>query len=657
MNQQFKTIVQLPVIFIVFFVVIALCPAHSTAASGEVTGSSAYNPKRFVAPADAGLIDVTKAPYFAIPNDDQDDTAAIQRALSDHPNSNAVIYLPDGVYIITDTLRWPAGTSGSHAQKRTHLQGQSTEGVVLRVPDAHPHFRDEDQPRAVIWTGEKPAQRFRNSIRNLTVDVGLNNPGAIAVQYIASNQGSVRHLDLIAGEGSGLIGLDLGYTDEQGPCLIKGVRIYGFAVGLSAKTVVNSITIEDLLLENQRQVGLSNDGQVISIRGLMSRNRVPAIENLNRDGLITLLDSELVNLPVAGHLREHMPAIRNVEGAVLVRNTLVNGYASGVENLAEQGTREHAPAGNIIAYASHRPMHATPAPEGAELGDHWRLSAPETPLAPQPPVDRWAGPHQFGGSSTDEEDDTDAVRAAIASGAEVIYFPHSPKGSTGWMIQGEIHLPAHVRRVTALEGRVVGDAVFVVAEMDEYPIVFDRFDFLYRRIGVENRTSRTVTLSGITFDRRRLGYWGAGLNRGDLFLEDVCGNAWFFDQTRVWARQLNPESKGTKVVNRGGTFWVLGLKTEQGGTIVKTTNNGHTEINGGFIYSQGAEKTSPMFFVEGDKSTLTATVAETTWTRNNFPVLIHVVRRGPDYRIDYDDDVYWRSNHAAMIPLLTVSPP
>lgn len=614
-------------------------------------GVDADTPRRFIAPADAGLIDVTQAPYHAIPNDGRDDTAAIQRALDDHPNRNAVIYLPDGVYTITDTLRWPDSTSGSQRHKRTHLQGQSTEGTVLRVPDAHRHFGNPEQPRAVVWTGSKPAQRFRNSLRNLTIDVGSDNPGAIGLQYIASNQGSVRHVDLIAGDNAGLIGLDLGYTDEQGPCLIKDVTIRGFDVGVSARTQVNSITIEGLRLEGQRRVGLSNAGQVISIRRLTSDNAVTAIENLDPNGLITLLESTLTG--TGGAIER--PAIHNASGAIVVRQTKIAGYGQGIANESSNGSGESAPTGRIDAYVSHLPYHVDPRSVEGDLAGLWRIEVKETPPAPQPPVSAWAGPHQFGGDPTDDLDDTAAVQAAIDSGATVIYFPHGDYGKRGWKIDGDVLIPATVRRVTALEGRIKGDGDFVVVEDAEDPLVIDRVDLLYRRIGVENRTERTVVLSGITFGKKR-SYNGTG--KGDLFLEDVCGHGWRFDGINVWARQLNPESKTVKIANTEGQFWVLGLKTEMAGTIVETKAGGRTEINGGFIYAQGSTKTTPMFTVVTapgfGPSSLVASVGETTWNRRNFGTLVHHIRPGHEDIFRRTDDMYPRDRHASLLPLITV---
>ena len=78
-----------------------------------------------VFPPDAGIVDVTKAPYYAKGDGRTDDTQAIQQALTDHPNQGAIIYLPNGTYLIGDTLKWPHGLRGGMEEKNTVLQGQS----------------------------------------------------------------------------------------------------------------------------------------------------------------------------------------------------------------------------------------------------------------------------------------------------------------------------------------------------------------------------------------------------------------------------------------------------------------------------------------------------------------------------------------------------
>ncbi len=125
--------------------------------------------ENIVYPSDAGIVDVTKAPYNAKGDGVTDDTAAIQKAFSDYPERNAIIYLPNGVYLVSNTLRW-GGNEGQ--QRNTVLQGQSKSGAVLKLKDNCPGFDNPRKPQGVVYTGHAPAQRFSNEIHNLTIDTG-----------------------------------------------------------------------------------------------------------------------------------------------------------------------------------------------------------------------------------------------------------------------------------------------------------------------------------------------------------------------------------------------------------------------------------------------------------------------------------------------------
>ena len=147
-------------------------------------------------PDDGGVLSVLD--FGATPNDEKDDTAAIQEALDQHPNGNRIVYLPPGKYLISDTLKWPAGKSGGHAHKRTILQGAGENLSILSLPKKTKGF-GKGEAKAMIWTGSKPAQRFRNAVRDLTLGIAEGNPGAIGLQFNASNQGCIRNL---TGDGS-----------------------------------------------------------------------------------------------------------------------------------------------------------------------------------------------------------------------------------------------------------------------------------------------------------------------------------------------------------------------------------------------------------------------------------------------------------------------
>jgi len=221
------------------------------------------NSENIVFPADAGIVNVKN--FGAKGDGITDDTAAIQSALNAYPNGNRIVYLPNGVYLVSNTLSWPAGTPGNEF-KRTTLQGQGENGVVIKLKNNATGFTNPNAPKAVIFTGGSPAQRFGNSIRNLTLHTGLGNSGAIGVQFNASNQGSMRHVTIESGDGQGINGLDMDFADEIGPLLVKGITVKGFQYGIVTGYTVNSQTFEDIHLENQSLYGFWNYSQVVIIR-------------------------------------------------------------------------------------------------------------------------------------------------------------------------------------------------------------------------------------------------------------------------------------------------------------------------------------------------------------------------------------------------------
>jgi hypothetical protein len=577
----------------------------------------------FVFPADAGVVDVTRAPYGAKGDGLTDDTQAIQRALDDHPSSDKIIYLPNGSYIISDTLKWPAGAHGGQAQKRVILQGQSTEGTVLKLQNSTPGFTDATRPKALIWTGARPAQRFRNGIRTLTIHVGRGNRGAIGAQYIANNQGSVRDLRIISEDGGGRIGLDLGYTNEQGPCLIKSVEVRGFGVGIRTKHAVDSVTLESVRLRDQTEVGLLNEGQCLSMADFTSVNRVPAIKNLGSPSLITL---------EAGWVSGQGPAGIINSGSLLVSNTTIQGYGTGIDN--DQGHEADAPCGRIDEWASH-PVSTLFETEKKTLC----LPIKPTPVCPLIDLDQWAGPHQFGGRGDDNEDDSRAVQRAIDSGARVIYFPYGT-----WIMDGMVEVRGRVERLTAFEGRLRGKGTIKVADGSASTVFIDRMDLIYQSLNIEHATQRTLVFSGITLGKGR---FTCQPEAGDLFLEDVCGGPWCFTRQNVWARQLNPESHVTKIVNDGGRLWILGLKTERGGTLIETRNGGQTEVFGGFCYANTGDEKPPMFI--NDRSSLSVSIGEMVIRQQPFRTVV-VETQGAETRRLTMDDLPDRGG-GSMVPL------
>ena len=572
-------------------------------------------------PSDSGVIDVTKSPYYAVPNDNKDDTEAIQHALNDYPNSNKIIYLPNGVYDVSDTLTWPEGSHGGLYMKRTILQGQNMEKAVLRLmPDA-PGFDNSSNPKAVIFTGKAPAQRFRNAVRDLTVDVGSNHSGAVGIKFIANNQGGIRNVKIISQDRQGKYGLDMGYTDQIGPLLVKNLHVVGFDVGIRTFWQTASITFEHIRLENQSIFGLHNYCQKITIRDLHSINSATAIYN-QKDctSSITLIDSIL-----EGHNAYHKPAILN-QKKLYLRNVTVNGYFKSVEHDDKGRGNSDIFRDYIKEWLSHGSVQS--------LFDYPKesLNMPisETPELPWDNLPSWKSPLSYNSYPDDDIDDTVAIQKAIDSGASTVYLPNGV-----WNISGTIYLRNNVRRFIGCEARLRGNAAIKFVDGNQSIVLLERMDM--GPIEVIHASNRTFVISSSIIGP----YSNTG--SGDLFLEDVCGGPFYFHSQNVWARQLNqetdtqkPDTQSAKIINDGGRLWILGLKTEKPGTIIKTINKGKTEVIGGFIYSTGGDKTDPAF-INNESSIALIGLDERYHTNNPIQISVEETRNNETRFLSRED--------------------
>jgi hypothetical protein len=574
---------------------------------------STGNQENIVFPADAGVLNVKD--FGAKGDGVTDDTAAIQAALNAYPNGMRIIYLPNGTYLVSGTLTWPAGTPGSgNEYKNTILQGQSEQGVVIKLKDGAAGFTNVASPKAVIFTGPAPAQRFGNSIRNLTVDTGMGNPGAIGIQFNASNQGSMRQVTIRSGDGQGVNGLDMNFTDEIGPLLVKGVTVNGFQYGIRTGFTVNSQTLENITLNNQSVYGFYNTGQVINIRGLTSNNAVTAIYNAG--GRMTVIDSTLNGIGNASS----QPAIKgDFPLDLVVRNITTSGYQSAIQNA---GTTLAGP--NIPEFVSGPILSQFPTPLQT-----LNLPIRETPDVPwdDPNTTPWANVISFGAIPNDGLDDTAAIQAAIDSGRTTVYFPVGV-----YNLQGTVFVRNNARRILGTEAYIdMPNSVnpgFKVVDGNSPVVVMERFQTGFNSTPtIENASSRTLVIRDAVLSGNMTG-------PGDVFIENVVSNPfanWTFNGQNVWARQLNVENTGTHIINNGANLWILGLKTERGGTLIDTRAGGKTEVLGGLAYTTTATldgtQNDPLFI--SNESSISVTLGEINYGGGpNYTTYVREIRGG-----------------------------
>jgi hypothetical protein len=587
--------------------------------------------ENIVFPPNSGIIDVTAAPYNAKGDGATDDTQAIQQALYDYAAKGTIIYLPNGTYLISRTLRW------GKDQRLTTLQGQSRAGTIIKLKDGCAGFNDPASPKEMVWCGGKPAQRFRNQIRNCTWDTGKGNPGAIGVRFDASNVGCLRDVEIHSGDGQGVIGLDLSYADDFGPCFVKNVRVTGFDTGVATKHGVNGVVFENVALRGQKKVGWHNNGAPITVRGLVSENSVVAIRQDQWGGLFTLVDAKLSGTGGATTLS----AIQLQSGAMFARNVAVSGYASAIQKDHKEQP-ETVPGPLVREWASARLPGSGP----ASLG----LPVKEMPEVPWDDLKDWAVITDYGAKVDGQTDDSEALQKAIDSGKTTVCLP---RGAVA--LKKPIVIHGNVRRLIGCEtflkfpSPMAGAAnIFTVGDSPEPVLVMERIAcwFWDNNAGlnfIDNPTKRTLVLREMgdvddTSDRRPNGRGNIISGPGELFVEDVTGRFHLRPGTKAWMRYVNPETnqdhRNTQLDaqwhlrNDGGQLWILGIKTEGPGPVLIARNGSRTELLGGLMYSSGGARTQdqPAFVIEDSQASIS--IIEANFSNNAYKSLVLLKKKG-----------------------------
>ena len=587
-------------------------------------------------PADSGIVNVHD---FGARGDGQhDDTNALTAAIAAAGTNTGpsfwktrIVYLPAGTYRVSRSLekRYANGKFGSGMI----LIGESETGTTIRLTDNAPGFGNADAPRGVIMTTAKlldgtPTSggkdytnkgegndAYENFVENLTVDVGTGNPGAIGIDYLASNIGAIRDVRVVAPKNSGAIGIAM-LRKWPGPAVLRRIQVQGFDIGIAVANTEYGVTLEDVTLRGQARIGLANDGNSVAAAGLTIEASATAIANTGPGGMISLTGS------VLRRASEGADAMIN-RGVIVARNVTFDGFAP--------------PAGAASPLV------------GIWRGQQWepkqsQLAATlqDAPPAPDDPVDRWVNVLHGVHPTKEPADITEALRRAMATGASTIYLPYGR-----YIISDSIAVPPTVRRIVSMNASLTvtpdrkpefaRDTGMLRVDQSGPPLLIDRLVFdmtdLGQQLAVGVTAQRDVTLRDIvTAGTSLLDRSSSG---GRVFIEDVCcGSLRVAGPAPVYARQLDTEGGDTRILNQGSPLVILGLKTEGDGIVLDNRDGARSSILGGLLYIVSrADPNVPAF--RNTNASLEASFLEEAFNpANRYTIYVQDRDRQHDVRAD-----------------------
>lgn len=585
---------------------------------------------RIVFPDDQCVIDV-KRDFGAKGDGVSDDTKALQAALDAGSGAEVkqhkIVYLPNGIYRIRETL--VVNREGSGAGLGPWLYGETRDGVVIRLDDRvegvssviRTHPKDE---------GKTSANWFMRTVRNLTIDAG-DNPETDGIRWYATNTGLLKDVRI---RGNGPNGVNSSFLGHNGPNLVQDVTIDGFGTGVRSHWF-NGQTLSRVSIHNCREVGVSVKANAVGIEDLVVTGTPTALS---------------VEMPDDAHWWSGVVAMvgGNFNGTIGAKSAIAN---QGKLYLRDIQTRDFESA--LRNDASDAGVDTPEIEEFSSvpvltLHENTPTTSPRLPIKREPreweaDPEKWLCANDFGIVYGDGKDDSEGFQAAMDEaarhGATTVYFRGVRSGPRNWYnLEKEVRVHGSVRHVIGLGfGRILGDGDdggFVVSDSSSAVVAFRHIDSMGgTTIRITNRSAHStlyVESCGVVID---------GDGRGDIFVTNVATRLRLLKEGQsCWARSLNIEGTDPEglAVNNGGNLWVMGTKSEGASYRFVTRNGGVTEVFGGYEYATHAiekDDRRPMFWSK-DSTLFAAGIFEVSFQGKPYVVKLRDTRLGIDRELD-----------------------
>ena len=491
-----------------------------------------------------------------------------------------VMYFPKGTYLVSDTIvyqtrksrKFHMGRFFFELNRNIHFEGECMEETVIKLQD-HAKGFEYGQIRPIInfhlrtesLVTHCANNAMLNTFKDITIDCGQGNPGAVGLKYYANNTGRVSNVTIRSSDpdrdgfaGILLAGNSIGsFTD---------IRISGYDYGVLVLEGARDL-FENMVLEDQKIQGVLIKTAVAVFKDIKSKNTVPTIMfDDNETSVVSLI---------------------NVEG------TVRNGNNNCVYTREEKGDRTSRPVMKIRdqnnqKHSLNLPMESTPSFAYGDLSE-------------------WVCVDDFGARGDGVTDSTEGIQRALESGARVVYFNEGR-----YLITDEIYIPSTVCLIdfcycdmAAGEKLVKGTGMgaFVIAE-DSPETLFMQHAFTWERFCGMFRFVRHSARRDIVLRDNHIQAGSVYFNTvpgSRVFIDDVACTTgdfshWYlyrrpgqepvfasnipfeFHGQKVWARNINPERADLEMLNDGGEVVILGAYVEGPGTVLKTINGGKSEI-------------------------------------------------------------------------------
>ncbi|GEM_PF-3308959 len=608
----------------------------------------------FLPPRGSGVIDITQPPYNAKGDGITDNTAVLQRAIEDHiqtvKRGATHLYFPEGTYLISDSLLWKnAKQQWSYGLV---FQGDGQERTIIKLRDQADGFQNPKNPKAMVVTASRPFankldtesyglgnQGFDNHLYDLTLDTGSGNPGAVALDYNASNIGSIVRVTLRDSGGDAYAGLMI--NRHVGPAMARDLRIEGFDIGIlnDVQRYPNGMGVlmafERTQILQPRQIGIDHYDTLV-FGDLLIEEAPLAIRNHQGRGVLVVENALL------RHTGHSAAAIEN-QGALFLRDIRTEGYTQALQGQAGQKLDELA------------------LPEAISLDGQaarsLRLPVPEAPQLRYPSPEAWTLATDLGAMPNDKQDDSAALQQAIDDGVEYLLLP------TGvYHFNQPLILRNRIRALMGMKSSIMpipgggalrkqapGGATIRIEGGHPEGVRIERLsvwaDNEARICSVDHQASVPIWLESGRMEIR------LNADTAPAFVSDVpCGGIEIHPGASLYALQFNPENRTVpKILNHGGTARILGLKTERGARILQQSDGGRCEILGGIHVGNWAYAEDATVYATRD-SDFSASFSTKTYRGGEFKHLVDA----DEQLLRYDDERIRKGRLPPRVPLVSV---